>query len=506
MSIEGFMKNKKVGVIVSYLLLILDSIIGVFYTPLLIKALGQTQYGLYDVVNSITAYIAIADIGLGGTITRYIIKYNTQKEEQKEKNCITTALFAYLIIAFVCLLAGIVVVILFPSILTDKNIGASSGEAQMLLFVSVGNIVLSLFMHAFSGIALAYSYFSLEKVLKIIRICLRFLMVVLLVQRTGKALTLAQIDIVLTVLMLLAFLLFFKKEKISIFKGRFDKKLLMAMLGFTMAILFQSIINQINTTAGKLVIGWRVTDFAQVTVYGIVIQVYMIYCNMSTVIQNIYYPSVGRAVFEKKSTSEITDLVSEASRIQAGILYIILIGFWCFGKDFIQLWVGIESKKIWICTALLMTASTLHLSQNTISCILKAENKLKPKTIILGIGALITLLLGVLFSGVIDPIYAVVGAIVSGIILFDAILMNVYYAKGRIIDLPFFFKKFLKGYWIVVPLTLAVAFAVNKLMSSVTWLMLIVKIAITVIAYAVFMLFVGLNNEEKNQIKKMIKR
>ena len=155
MSIEGFMKNKKVGVIVSYLLLILDSIIGVFYTPLLIKALGQTQYGLYDVVNSITAYIAIADIGLGGTITRFFIKYTTQKVEQKEKNCITTALFAYLIIAFVCLLAGIVVVILFPSILTDKNIGASSGEAQMLLFVSVGNIVLSLFMHAFSGIALA---------------------------------------------------------------------------------------------------------------------------------------------------------------------------------------------------------------------------------------------------------------------------------------------------------------------------------------------------------------
>ena len=153
-----------------------------------------------------------------------------------------------------------------------------------------------------------------------------------------------------------------------------------------------------------------------------------------------------------------------------------------------------------------MTASTLHLSQNTISCILKAENKLKPKTIILGIGALITLLLGVLFSGVIDPIYAVVGAIVSGIILFDAILMNVYYAKGRIIDLPFFFKKFFKGYWIVVPLTLAVAFAVNMLMSSVTWLMLIVKIAITVITYAVFMIFVGLNNEEKNQIKKMIKR
>lgn len=506
MSIESCMRSKKVGVMVSYALLILDSVIGVFYTPLLIGALGDTQYGLYDIVNSITAYIAIADIGLGGTITRYIIKFNSKKEHDKEKDCIKTALTTYLIIALFCLIVGTVIVFLFPHIIANKNIGATVQDAQILLFVSVCNIVLTLFMHAFSGIALAYSYFSLEKILKIIRICLRFSMVVILVRKTGKALTLAQIDIVLTVLMLIAFLMFFKKANIQIFKGRFNKALLWAMIGFTLTILFQSIINQVNTTAGKLIIGWRVTDFNQVTVYGIITQIYFIYCNMSTVIQNIYYPSVGRAVFDGKDKRAITELVSKASRIQAGILYIILIGFWCFGREFVQLWVGIESEKIWLCTALLMTASTLHLSQNTISCVLKAENKLKPKTIILGCGAIVTLAVGIIFSGITDPIYAVVAGIVIGIALFDAILMNVYYAKGGIIQLSLFFKEFLKGYWIVVPITFLAAVLLNVMVDSGTWLLMILKIVATVIIYSILMLLVGLNTQEKKQLKKFIKK
>lgn len=506
MKFERLVKDKKIGVLISYLLLVIDSVIGIFYTPLLIGALGSTQYGLYDIVNSITAYIAIADIGLGGAITRYIIKYNTKKEYDKEKNCITTSIFAYFVIALVCLVAGVIIVFLFPYIIEGKNIGATLGEAQTLMFLSVCNIVLTLFMHAFSGIALAYSYFSLEKILKILRICFRFLMVVLLVQKTGKALTLVQIDIVLTALMLIGFILFFRKVNIKLLKGKFDKALLGTMLSFTVAILFQSIINQINTTAGKLIIGWRVTDLNQVTVYGIVTQIYLIFSNMSTVIQNIYYPAVGRAVFEGKSKKDVTKLVSEASRIQSGILYIILIGFWCFGKEFVDLWVGIESTKIWLCAGLLMTASTFHLSQNTISCILKAKNKLKPKTIILGCGALVTLVTGIIFSGIIDPIYAVVGAVITGIVLFDAVALNIYYVKGDIIDLPFFTKNFLYGYWAVVPVTVVGAIGVNMLLPGGTWIMLGVKILLTVIIYGILMLALGLTKEEKYQIKKIIKR
>ncbi len=500
---SAWMKNQQIGLIISYILLALDSVIGIFYTPLLIRSLGETQYGLYDIVNSITSYIAIADIGLGATITRYIIKYKTEQNKTKEENCIKTALITYSVIAIACALIGLIVMIFLPQFMEGKEIGASLQEAQMLLLISVGNIVLTLFIHAFSGIVLAYSFFSLEKILKILRIIIRFSLVLILVSYTGKAITLALIDIVLTILMICAFLFFFMKEKIGIFKGKFEKPLLKSMLGFTVAILFQSIINQINTTSGKLIVGWRATNFDQVTVYGVIVQIYFIYCNMATVIQNIYYPSIGEAVFLNKDTQELTEKVIEPSRLQATILYVILIGFWCFGQEFVQLWVGIESKKIWLCASILMTFATLHLSQNTISCILKSKNKLRAKTIILGCGALVALLISIIGSIWWDTIYMVTIGVTTGMIICDTIAMNIYYSCAQIINMKMFFKVFFNKHWIVVVLSLIIAIGINMLIPNYSWITLILKIAVLVVVYLGLMVLIGFNNKEKQRIKKI---
>ena len=53
----------------------LHILIGFIYVPVLLKFLGKSQYGLYQLMGSVISYLAVMDFGLSGTITRYYSRY-----------------------------------------------------------------------------------------------------------------------------------------------------------------------------------------------------------------------------------------------------------------------------------------------------------------------------------------------------------------------------------------------------------------------------------------------
>ena len=56
-------KQRKVGAILSYVSIIATTIVQLLYTPFLIKKLGQSEYGLYSLVNSIIGYLTVLVLG-----------------------------------------------------------------------------------------------------------------------------------------------------------------------------------------------------------------------------------------------------------------------------------------------------------------------------------------------------------------------------------------------------------------------------------------------------------
>ena len=54
--------QRKTGALLSYVSIFVNTIIQLLYTPLLIKMLGQSEYGLYSLVASIIGYLTIMDL------------------------------------------------------------------------------------------------------------------------------------------------------------------------------------------------------------------------------------------------------------------------------------------------------------------------------------------------------------------------------------------------------------------------------------------------------------
>ena len=54
----------RVGVIMTYINLILGSLIPMFYTPVILRLLGQSEYGLLGLAQSITGYLSLLSLSL----------------------------------------------------------------------------------------------------------------------------------------------------------------------------------------------------------------------------------------------------------------------------------------------------------------------------------------------------------------------------------------------------------------------------------------------------------
>ena len=57
----------KVGAVLSYLSMGLSTVISLVYTPIMIARLGESEYGVYNLVLPIISYLNLLSFGLGST-------------------------------------------------------------------------------------------------------------------------------------------------------------------------------------------------------------------------------------------------------------------------------------------------------------------------------------------------------------------------------------------------------------------------------------------------------
>ena len=68
----------KAGAFLSYVSIGLNNIVGLLYTPFMLRMMGQSEYGLYSLVASVVAYLTVLDLGFGNAIVRYTAKFRAE--------------------------------------------------------------------------------------------------------------------------------------------------------------------------------------------------------------------------------------------------------------------------------------------------------------------------------------------------------------------------------------------------------------------------------------------
>ena len=133
----------KAGTLLSYVSIIISNVISIIYTPIMLRVMGQNEYGLYGYVSSIVTNLSILSFGFGGAYIRYYSRY--KKEEDKKGLAGLNGLFiiVFSVIGLVALILGGLICLFPEQILGSKLTAAEMGEAKILLVIMVVNIAVN---------------------------------------------------------------------------------------------------------------------------------------------------------------------------------------------------------------------------------------------------------------------------------------------------------------------------------------------------------------------------
>ena len=160
--------QKKVGVLLSYVNLAISTIIPFFYTPIMLAILGQSEYGLYSLSNSVISYLSLLQFGMGSAVIRYIAKYRATDEKEKANQITGLFTIIYIFFAVLVLFVGCIFTLLSPVIFSDGLSEAEISKMKILIIIMSLSTAFSFISVVFSSIINAYEKFIFKKTTDII--------------------------------------------------------------------------------------------------------------------------------------------------------------------------------------------------------------------------------------------------------------------------------------------------------------------------------------------------
>ena len=175
-----------------------------------------------------------------------------------------------------------------------------------------------------------------------------------------------------------------------------------------------------------------------------------------------------------------------------------------FGQIFIDIWAGKDYSQAYIIGLLTMIPLAIPLIQNIAFTVITAQNKLKFRTIVYAVIAVLNVIGTILAM----PKFGIIGAAACTAIAFvvgNGILMNWYYWKVVKLDIVEFWKNILRISIVPIVLMIVSLMIFRILVIKNLWMLLfygIVYIVLFGIASWVF----EMNKYEKNLIKELISK
>lgn len=470
----------------------------------MLRLLGQSEYGLYQLVYSVVSYLSLLSLGFGSSYLRFYSRYKAQNDEDGVAKLNGMFILIFCSISVICILCGTVMV---RNIRTIFGTGLTESEyatAKVLMELLIINLALTFPNSVFNCSITAHEKFLFQKLLILLQnLFSPFLTLPLLIMGYGS-IGMVSVTTLLTFVLLISNMFYcFKKLHVRFAFHGLKISLFKEMWVFTFFIFLNQIIDQINWSVDKFLLG-RFAGTTAVAVYGVGGQINTLYLQFSSSVSNVFVPKVNRIVAETNDNTELTTLFTKVGRIQFIVLGLILTGFVFFGMPFVNLWAGEGYGASYAVALLLIIPVTVPLIQNLGIEIQRAKNMHKARAVVYLAIAIANVFISIPLIKFFGPEGAALGTAIS-LFAGNIIFMNWYYHARIGMNMFYFWKEIAK----FIPALIApcvVGIAIMKFVNTTGLVKLGVFAVVYAAVYGLSMYFFGMNEEEKQLVMGPIRK
>lgn len=492
----------KAGAVLSYLSMGIGYLVSIVYTPIMLRLLGQSEYGLYNLVASVVAYLGVLNFGFGSAYMRYYSRYKVKEDKEKIATLNGMFLIIFSIIGLIAVIAGTILAMNTELIFGSKLTSSELSRAKVLVMILVINLAVSFPNIVFTSYITANEKFVFQKLVQMIRTVINpFVVLPILLMGYGSVGMVVTTTILNVAIEVINAIYCIRKLKMKFYFKRFDFILMREMTVFSSFIFINMIIDQINWNVDKFILG-RFHGTVSVAVYGLAAQLNSYYLSMASTISSVFIPRVHRLVACSKDNDNLTKLFTKIGRVQFIMLSLISSGLVFFGKPFIKMWAGNNYSDSYLIALILIIPVTIPLIQNIGIEIQRAKNMHQFRSWIYFFIALINLVISIPLSRMFGGIGAAIGTAIA-LLVGNGLIMNWYNHVKVGLDMKYFWKQILSfSPALIFPLLFGIL--INMFINLYSMVNFLGFGIIYVLVFCISMWFIGMNQYEKNLIGKPI--
>lgn len=497
-------RQLKLGALISYFAIGFNVIIGLLFTPWMIHSLGRENYGLYTLAMSVIS-LFVFDFGLSSAVTRFVSKYLAEGRQDKADNCMGLVYRLYIYIDIVMMLVLSMVFFFIPHLYKELTVVEIERFKVVYVIAAIYSVISFPFI-PLNGVLTAHEKFIQLKLCDVAHKLIVVLSMSVCLLLGGGLYSLVLVNASAGLVMILLKVICIKRyTSQSISWKYFDNSEFKNLIGFSGWVTIMSIAQRMIFNIAPSILG-ALSGSTSIAILGVAITLEGYTYTFANAINGMFLPRVSRIV--ASNNDELLPLMIKIGRIQLYIICLIVFCIICFGNHFICLWVGNDFQESYLCAVLVILPCLLQLPQDIGNQAILAKNKVKKLAIVYVIMAAVNIIISLLLV----PLFGAVGICFSIFIAYMVriIGMDYIFYRDLHIDIKSFFKETFVRLSIPMLVCLFSGLIINTIISSNTWLELLIKGICFVLIYTFVVYKFAMNTGEKeliiSPVKKLIRR
>ncbi len=435
---QSNVNQRRAGALLSYVYIIINSLIILVYQPLVLRFLGKSEFGLYQLATSVINYLNVMDLGFGNGIVVYTSKYHAagRYDEEKKLHGMFFIIFCFIGVAvfgagtLITLNSGKIFLALTP---------AEIAKGKVLLSILTVNVSLTFVLSIYGNIITAYENFVFAKIINIIRILLNPIIMIPLLCLGADSVVLVSVISAINIACLVTNAVYCKKKLgLTVRYCGFERYIFAEIFSYSIFVFIAEVVDKVNWYVDQAILG-IVKGTEEVTVYSMASNYNQMAIQLSAVFSSVMLPKISKMVATGSDDRSLTGEFLKTSRLQFFTVFLFISGFVMFGHKFVIWHVGAECEKSYYIALFLILSSAIPITQSVGVSIMKAKNLFRARALVtLGmaiVNVIISVPLAIRFGGTGSAAGTAIALLVANVLI-----INIYYQKRVGIDMVAYWK------------------------------------------------------------------